>query len=104
MGISEAGVKKHLDSLRRIYEATNRPQLVRRAFECGDLTETAAPKTYDALVQHTKPGATQMSATPGVPFVERVSHFTNSIGPDQTYRRIVWDARVVDHDECAATV
>jgi DNA-binding CsgD family transcriptional regulator len=37
MGISEAGAKKHLDTLRRLYAVANRAQLVRRAYECGDL-------------------------------------------------------------------
>jgi two-component system, NarL family, nitrate/nitrite response regulator NarL len=37
MGISEAGAKKHIEELRRRYSAANAAELVRRAFECGDL-------------------------------------------------------------------
>jgi DNA-binding CsgD family transcriptional regulator len=37
MRISEAGAKKHLDGLRRRYSVANRAELVRRAYESGDL-------------------------------------------------------------------
>jgi DNA-binding NarL/FixJ family response regulator len=37
MGISAAGAKKHVDALRRLYVASNNAQLIRRAFESGDL-------------------------------------------------------------------
>lgn len=40
MGISEAGAKKHLDALRRRYAVANRAQLVRQAYEAGDLRVT----------------------------------------------------------------
>lgn len=37
MSISEAGAKKHIDTLRRRYSAPNRAQLIRRAIELGEL-------------------------------------------------------------------
>jgi DNA-binding NarL/FixJ family response regulator len=43
MGVSEAGAKKHVDGLRRRHDAANRAELVRRAFEAGDLSVEAAP-------------------------------------------------------------
>jgi DNA-binding CsgD family transcriptional regulator len=41
MGISLAGAKKHIEALRRLYAASNNAQLIRRAFECGELTTRA---------------------------------------------------------------
>ncbi|MDP9280695.1 MAG: LuxR C-terminal-related transcriptional regulator [Chloroflexota bacterium] len=37
MGISEAGVKKHLETLRRHYSVTTRAALIRSAIESGDI-------------------------------------------------------------------
>lgn len=37
MGISEAGVKKHLETLRRHYGVTTRAALIRSAIESGDI-------------------------------------------------------------------
>jgi DNA-binding CsgD family transcriptional regulator len=37
MGISEAGVKKHLETLRRHYGVTTRAALIRDAIESGDI-------------------------------------------------------------------
>jgi len=38
LGISEPGVRKHLESLFRRYRVTNRTALVRAAVQSGDLT------------------------------------------------------------------
>lgn len=37
MAISQAGARKHVETLRRLYRAGNRAALVRAAFEAGDL-------------------------------------------------------------------
>ena len=37
LGISEAGVKKHLESIRRHYDVATRAALIRRAVESGDI-------------------------------------------------------------------
>lgn len=37
MGISEAGVKKHLETMRRHYGVTTRAALIRNAIESGDI-------------------------------------------------------------------
>lgn len=37
LGISEGGVKKHLESLRRHYGVANRAALIQRAIESGDI-------------------------------------------------------------------
>ena len=37
LGISEAGVKKHLESIRRHYGVATRAALIRRAVESGDI-------------------------------------------------------------------
>lgn len=47
LGISQPGVKKHLESLGRRYAATNRMQIVRSAMERGDI-DTPHPRTADS--------------------------------------------------------
>jgi DNA-binding CsgD family transcriptional regulator len=37
LGISEGGVKKHLESLRRRYGVATRSELIRRAIESGEI-------------------------------------------------------------------
>lgn len=56
LGITEAGVKKHLESLRHRYGVTTRAAMIRAAIECGDLLlETPAGylRSKDARLQTT---------------------------------------------------
>lgn len=45
MGISEPGVRKHLESLRRRFRVANRAELVGRAYDSGELTPKRNPQT-----------------------------------------------------------
>jgi len=64
LGISEAGVKKHLESLRNRYRVTTRAAMIRAAVEHGDLLVYAPAQLRSAGVRvHTTKTPNARTAT-----------------------------------------